>query len=401
MIIKPEADIESQSTPTPWRILTRSAADIREQRIRLPEKPGEAYSYSKSDGLAHEVITGVFQAANGKIWLSSHGGIMVLEQDRFRTYTAAQGLRTHIYTALGEDRDGNLWLGSMTSGAHKLGRTGLNSYRESDGLYYGYVLKIFEDSQGNLCIVDRSPSLVRCLRDQVFQPIRPNLPEQTERLDDLLQDHLGEWWLGTSHGLYRFPKGAIGDLTHSRVQNFTAADGLGSNAIRKLFEDSRGDIWISTLGTQPISRWERATRKFYKYGSADGLPTGAIYSFVEDSSGGIWSGFRDSGVVRYANGHFKVFTEVDGLPSSQVPTVYIDRRGRLWGSVAAKGLFRIDDPAAGFRTPLRRYTTADGLSSNLVTTISEDAMGRIYLGTPTSVDRLDPETGRVRTVHAG
>ena len=35
--------------------------------------------------------------------------------------------------------------------------------------------------------------------------------------------------------------------------------------------------------------------------------------------------------------------------------------------------------------------------SNLVTTISEDAMGRIYLGTPTSVDRLDPETGRVRT----
>ena len=41
---------------------------------------------------------------------------MVLEQDRFRTYTAAQGLRTHIYTALGEDRDGNLWLGSTTSG---------------------------------------------------------------------------------------------------------------------------------------------------------------------------------------------------------------------------------------------------------------------------------------------
>jgi signal transduction histidine kinase len=64
--------------------------------------------------------------------------------------------------------------------------------------------------------------------------------------------------------------------------------------------------------------------------------------------------------------------------------------------VSAKGALRLDDPTNDSLLNLRRYTTADGLTSNLVSTISEDSDGRIYLGTAISVDRIDLETGRVR-----
>ena len=38
----------------------------------------------------------------------------------------------------------------------------------------------------------------------------------------------------------------------------------------------------------------------------------------------------------------------------------------------------------------------DGLASDSVRSISEDRWGRIHLGTARGVDRLDPETGRIR-----
>jgi streptogramin lyase len=72
----------------------------------------------------------------------------------------------------------------------------------------------------------------------------------------------------------------------------------------------------------------------------------------------------------------------------------IDAKGRMcWPP--AQGLGRIDDPAAE-QPSFRTYTTGEGLSSNDVYSIAEDALGRIYAGTTQGLDRLDPATGRVK-----
>ena len=42
------------------------------------------------------------------------------------------------------------------------------------------------------------------------------------------------------------------------------------------------------------------------------------------------------------------------------------------------------------------YTVKEGLSSDQITCITEDQWGRIYVGTGIGVDRLDPDTGRVK-----
>src|SRR5262249_53001832 len=45
---------------------------------------------------------------------------------------------------------------------------------------------------------------------------------------------------------------------------------------------------------------------------------------------------------------------------------------------------------------LRSYGTAEGLSSNHIWCMTEDQFGRMYLGTGSGVDRLDPATGSIR-----
>src|SRR5260370_31733347 len=103
----------------------------------------------------------------------------------------------------------------------------------------------------------------------------------------------------------------------------------------RLYEDSRGDIWISASSTKHcISRWERATETFHNYTPADGLPLADNFlplttAFREDRAGNLWIGFNGPGLVRFRDGRFTVFTTNDGLPAGWVRGLYLGPAARL------------------------------------------------------------------------
>jgi len=174
----------------------------------------------------------------------------------------------------------------------------------------------------------------------------------------------------------------------------------------RLYEDRRGDIWISAYLGLPhvtkhwISRWERATETFHNYAPADGLPLVENWlplttTFREDRAGNLWIGFNGSGLARFRDGRFTVFTTNDGLPAGWIKDLYLDHAGRLWIASSQEGLSRIDDPAAEHPRFIN-YRTDNGLASDSVWCITEDEGHRIYVGTSRGVDRLDPESGRLR-----
>src|SRR5262249_19206408 len=97
----------------------------------------------------------------------------------------------------------------------------------------------------------------------------------------------GEWWVAALGGLRRYPKVArFSDLARTPPKRiYTTRDGLWTDDIFEMFEDSRGDIWVtvSTPKEATLCRWERKTDRIYAYSMADGVPkaNGAI-SFAED-----------------------------------------------------------------------------------------------------------------------
>lgn len=180
---------------------------------------------------------------------------------------------------------------------------------------------------------------------------------------------------------------------------YTTRDGLASNDILRLFEDSRGDIWIGTANPGGPSRWDRATERFHRYTEEDGLPSPVNFypnSFAEDRAGDVWIGFNvGGGLVRYLNGRFRRLTSADGLAEGSIFNLFVDSSGRLWVPTTRGGVCRIDHPEAE-RPTIHTYTTADGLSSDDVKAVTEDRWGRIYLGTGRGIDRLDVATGHIR-----
>ncbi|HSE98511.1 MAG TPA: two-component regulator propeller domain-containing protein [Blastocatellia bacterium] len=168
----------------------------------------------------------------------------------------------------------------------------------------------------------------------------------------------------------------------------------------QIFEDRRGDIWVSVQSRNPawsgLSRFNRSDNRFHSLTESEGFPSGkSVSSFVEDNNGNLWLGFYEGGLARYDGSGFEVFSAEDGLPAELITDLELDRNGRLWLSSSGGGASRIDDPAAK-KPSFVTFTTSNGLSSNNIRTITEDRFGNIYFGTVRGVDRISPETNRVK-----
>jgi ligand-binding sensor domain-containing protein/two-component sensor histidine kinase len=375
--------------------------------------PVVARMYTEKDGLSRYVQL-LFQSSDGKLWVGAQGGFSEFDSmagnnsQRFKALTTVQGLGHISIEAMIEDRDGNLWMGAEGRGVLRLARRGFITYTEEDGLRYTRIRSVFEDRQGNLCVLNGA-SCIHRFDGNRFTGVQIKALEPIMGWNQTaFQDHMGDWWVPARVGLYRFANiSRLEELSYARPKAiYTTRDGLSDDVVSTLFEDSKGDIWIGTgysqRGEPPttgagLTRWERRSGTFHRYAEADGLALdekSEVKAFCEDRAGNVWIGLGWTGLVRYSQGRFKLFTDQDGWPAAYVYRLYLDHAGCLWVATTGSGLFCLQDPTADL-VKVTRYTTDRGLSSNDIKCITEDRWGDIYIGTGRGVDRLHPATGRI------
>ncbi|MCU1265636.1 MAG: liaS 2 [Acidobacteria bacterium] len=383
------------------------------------------------DGLPGNWVFQLFETSDHRYWLATSQGLVEFfpngdeHNQKFRVYTTHNGVTYHDVTALNEDLGGNLWIGTNTAGVMKLARNGFITYDERDALTD--VSAIFADGTGSVCfkgnvLGDERTSVFEgakldilspkppasyqrfgCFDGQHFSWFKPSVPFDFGWVMEnvTLHSRNGEWWLGGGAGLFRFPPVASfqGIKTSRPLAVYGTSDGLAALQVFRLFEDSRGDIWISTINatTNGLARWNHATEKIDDLKDSPGLPLpkdNLPRSFAEDHAGHVWIGFNN-GLARYAQGSFRFFTAANGLAPGAIMDIYSDRAGRVWLASARSGLIRIDNPEAE-QPSFASYTTAQGLASNNNQVITEDVAGHIYVGGGNGLDRLEPATGRIK-----
>ena len=111
------------------------------QLVSLGEA-AEVRWYTSADGLAGDIVVGLHETADGRIWIATGAGLTEFDGRRFRSYNRSHGLTSDILIGFAEDRDGNLWINSFSSGAMKLVVDGLVTYDEADGLGEPEVLHV-------------------------------------------------------------------------------------------------------------------------------------------------------------------------------------------------------------------------------------------------------------------
>jgi hypothetical protein len=113
-------------------------------------------------------------------------------------------------------------------------------------------------------------------------------------------------------------------------RNYTVDDGLPSNEVYDIFEDSLGYLWFAT--DHGISRFDGY--EFKNYSTNDGLSHNTIFGFFEDHRHRIWMRAFNSTVCYMENGRIYPYAHNDSLQAFLgrhfIQTFAIDSIGDLW-----------------------------------------------------------------------
>ena len=126
------------------------------------------------------------------------------------------------------------------------------------------------------------------------------------------------------------------------LHGYTVSDGLPSNEVYDVFQDSRGFLWFATdAGASCYDGYQ-----FVNYTSRDGLPDNVVFGFFEDHCGRIW--FRTyNGLLSYYNGSGIVAPEVNAelrglIGGNMLNSIYVDEKDTVWlGLTGGASLIRI------------------------------------------------------------
>jgi signal transduction histidine kinase/streptogramin lyase len=410
-------------------VATRYAGFFRIIADASHRAPAVGDWYSERNGLPTAWIFRLFEGSDHRFWIGTNRGLVELvdgddePHHRFRTYDTSNGLTFHEIGTLGEDGSGNLWIGTYSTGLMKLARNGFLTYGAGDGV--ASATSLFEDDAGDVCFRGTvAPDPLEPTGSGGPRPQYSGAPIRFGCFDGrrialfvpaaLQHDYLGwvmehvtlrtrngEWWFGTGSGIFRFPASRTftGIASASPIAHYVTRDGVPALQTFRLFEDSKGRVWASTVtpSARALTRWDRASNVWTTL-SDDAilapLKGQLARAFEEDRAGNVWIGF-DTALVRATQDRFTVFTAKDGLPPGAVADIHADSAGRLWLASSSSGLIRVDGIDLGHPT-FASYSTAQGLSSNGASIVIDDAFGRIYVGTGRGLDRLDVENGRVK-----
>ena len=354
-----------------------------------------------------------------------------------------------------EDRDGNLWLATLSDGVLLFDRKNdrFIRYRHDptnpDSITENRATSLFQDREGDIWVgLGASQPVLFAPRPPPFQTLpfdsenRANLGEKL--VDVIFQDHEGVLWIGTTGALDRC------DLAGRHCRHYAIpGHGVASDVI-SLTEDRSGTLWVGTSG-QGLCRFDRRTGQCRMFrhspddpssisndtidrllvdregvlwiATADGLnrldPVSerfAIYreqpsqnsgtvmvSMVEDHAGDLWLGSVGAGLLKFDRkaGRLEPFGGLRGpgrapgalgLISNQIiAAVYLDRERRLWAGTY-NGLDLIDRSTG----KVTRYAEANGLASSAISCMREDAKGNLWMSTTKGITEFNPVTGIFR-----
>ncbi len=315
---------------------------VTKQTARQDFDPYFSPSTTSSPKQGPKSITrNIIQTRSGDIWLATWEGIIRYDGASFTNFTNQKSLRKyHVFSAL-EDRDGNLWFGTIGAGIYRYDGKSFTNITKEDGL-------------------------------------------AGDQLGCFFQDRSGKIWIGTLGG-------GISIYDGTSYRNLSTDNGLLSNDINSILEDRSGKIWIAagTLFTYDGETFTQIQKDNHQLiPSLANKEAKAFYNVrqvIEDRKGNIWFGGND-GLWRYGtDGRFVQFDKQF--------TGYIleDRAGNIWTSAEAgeNQEWRISRYAAD---DLEGDTASPAIilqQQNMFFGITEDSEGGIWVGSLRGVGRYD------------
>jgi signal transduction histidine kinase/ligand-binding sensor domain-containing protein len=279
------------------------------------------------EGFTQGYIKSIVQTPDGYIWLGTGFGLFRFDgvrAERWQPPLNGEPLPSSSIVSLHVARDGTFWIGTME---------GIASWRDGK--------------------LTRYPELAGLV------------------ISSILEDRNARVWVGT-YSLA--PPGKLCAIDGTNVHCYGSDVALG-NGVNGLYEDSHDVLWV--VGPNGVWRWRPGPPRFYH------MPFGfsSVRDLGEADDGTLlipWPGR----LARFGGG--KLETHPYPAPARNVAGVRLlrDRDGGVWIGTVGAGVVHLHQGRAEV------FSQADGLSSDLVTSLFEDREGDVWVATLGGLDRF-------------
>jgi ligand-binding sensor domain-containing protein len=209
----------------------------------------------------------------------------------------------------------------------------------------------------------------------------------------IYQDKNSNYWFGSKeNGVYYY--------NGQHLKHITVKDGLASNEIRQIQEDSKGNMYFET--EQGISKFDGKT--FNTLHVEKTVKPATDWTLEPDD---LWfrSGFNDNGVYRF-DGEYLHYLKFPKAPKEDefkrknnnlsiqpygLYTLYKDRKGVMWFGTASLGLCHFDGKTLSWYYEEQLQTTPKGGDFG-TRAIFEDKQGKYWINNTRFRYKLKPNT---------
>ena len=237
--------------------------------------------FTTADGLARDTIKDIFEDEAGTLWFATGAGVSPYDGETFNTITMNGPMGMQVLpdrwdeiTAIAQDTAGNFWFGS-TAGItyYNLPTTGFRHFaidedftlfQEMGNAPTANITDLQFDAKENLWMsrdgMDKENSGIRRYDGKRLTTFPQSEALPMNSVDNIMQDSSGNLWFTGVKNLpptineteesvsmvYNVVNAGVSVYNGERFQNFNTDDGLPSNRVWSVFEDSSGNLWFAT-----------------------------------------------------------------------------------------------------------------------------------------------------------
>ncbi|WP_196139885.1 two-component regulator propeller domain-containing protein [Aliikangiella sp. G2MR2-5] len=363
------------------------------------------------------IVTALAQDKQGFVWIGSQKGLVRYDGYRFRLFKNNKdnlnSIGGEFISALWPSPDGRLWIGTRHDGVsiydpktesfsrltHKENHSGLSDNYIS--AVTGNKEHVWIATHRGLNKLDLSSNKITQFAAGISQGSSAiNIKNSILTINNLLLDKNNQLWLAAADGLYLF-----NDKTNS-IEKFQDSNQILSETrfdIRNLFQDRKGRIWFGTFknGIGLIDQKNTTIRLFN-----NGIPysnNAMVRSIVQPTHDEIWVGTYsigifvfDSETLRLKKRYQHDISVPSSLNSDSIGAMLVDNSNLVWLGTWGNGLNIFNPLNSAFRTLRHSPTNPKSLSNVDIVSVKALKNGDVWVGTRgKGVDILRPGEGVV------
>ena len=309
-------------------------------------------------------------------------------------------------STLFEDTFGNIWFYTWGGGFFRLNESKGIKLFNGDDIPSTFILGFEGDENGTWIATNEGLGFIN--NDEIFKKVSEQVNNELGSIWSLERDNVGLWVATRANGLFLIPEPSIKNK-NIKFKSFNKGNSLLlNNEVHQVLSDSRGWLWLGYQGEgvqviKNVEQWVNGepanVMLLNNNGDENSINSNSIRKIYEDSNGNIWLATTDNGfnyiTLSEENISGVQFFQNSGESEFQIShkdgrSVYQQNDSTFWFASYGGGITRWISGS----DQLLNLRTTEGLPNNSVYGILGDAnQNYIWMSTNNGLARLHTESG--------